>query len=174
MANDMKLRIQAEEAEMERYRAGLARRFQKTQPIRRWKPVILAAAAAVLVFVLVPGIGTNEFENLELANLQLMAQGASPDMKDRARELLHGEPSFARSNARMFLCMAEDAESGIRMAAQGVQEDPRPDFRFYYLEFLLDEADEYSLDASRIESLMETEADRDCLDLYKSLLRLAT
>jgi len=167
--------IEADEVEMARYRARFATRLKEPRRlVSKWKPLVLAATAALLIFVFVPSFDKNEFANLELAHLEAMAGTASPELKARAQELLQGDPSIARSNALMLLCMTENYEDGILLAAQGVQQDRRPEFRFFFLEYLLENADEYSYNAARIEELMDSEGDEDCLVLYKSLLRIAT
>ena len=74
----------------------------------------------------------------------------------------------------MLLCLTQPAEQALRHAAQGVQEDPRADFRFLYLELLLDRGDEHSYNVQRIEELMDREDDRQCLRLYRTLLHLAS
>ncbi len=172
MANKPIIGIEATEAEMAAYRARLAQRLPGSQFSLKWKPLVLAAAAAILIFVLVPSMDKNEFNNLDLACLESLAGSPSPEMMARAQELLQDKPSIARSNAIMFLCMTEDPANGTRLAAKGVQEDPRSEFRFFYLEYLLDKADEYSFNAARIEQLMDSESDEACLSLFKSLLRI--
>ena len=76
-------------------------------------------------------------------------------------------------NANMLLCLVETKDKAAGYAGRGLDEDPRPEFRAAYLEFLLDNADEHRYDAAEIESLMDRENDSICISLSLELYRVA-
>jgi len=78
-----------------------------------------------------------------------------------------------RYNATLVLVLTQPEGKALEAAARGVVTDPRPEFRSFYLEYLLDYADSFELNAEKIEELMEDEDDEVCFDLYARLLRMA-
>lgn len=163
-----------DEREMARYRARLgetlASRRAPRPPIPLWAP--LAAAVGVVAAALVllgPGHGLPQ---RDLDEIESLAEEASPRILALARGLAEEGEGLDRWNALMLLTLTEPTERAVRFAARGVQEDPRADFRFFYLEFLLEEADEYRYNLEILESLMDRETDSRCLRLYGWLHRL--
>jgi hypothetical protein len=71
------------------------------------------------------------------------------------------------------LVLTQPEGKALEAAARGVLSDPRPEFRSFYLEYLLDYADSFELNAEKIEELMEDEDDEVCFDLYARLLKMA-
>ncbi|MCP4901911.1 MAG: hypothetical protein GY906_33520 [bacterium] len=170
-------KIEADEAEMKRYRRRLAERMATPHSSWAWwsKALIAGTAAAtlaLLIVVLLPSTEHRVFPQTELIELQILADNASDAFIDQARVVLEEGHPHDRLNALYLLSLTENTDGASHYAALGVQEDPRPEFRFSYLEVLLDQADEYSYNVALIEQLMDSESDRDCLRLYRRLLRL--
>jgi hypothetical protein len=160
---------------MSRYRARLGDRLAgqrvPRRPLSLWAP--LAAAAGVIAaafFLLTPDPGLPQ---RGLDEMRALAEQAPPRLLDRARGLAEGGEGLDRWNAIMLLTLTEPTERAVRFAAQGVQEDPRAEFRFFYLEYLLDEADEYRYNLEILETLMDRETDSRCLRLFERLYRLS-
>jgi hypothetical protein len=176
--------VEAGAPEVADYRRRLAARLDAAD--RQWylmrRPLLLVSGAAALAVVavvitlafLMPRATPPALPQLELAELEALAATPSAEIVTRARVLLAARQPRDRCNALMLLCLTEPDERAVRYAAQGVQEDPRPEFRFFYLELLLDRADEYPYNLDLIEKLMDREPDRSCRRMLRSLLHLAT
>ncbi len=164
--------IAAEEAEMARYRARLASALSRPRPRRAWLLLPATAAAAVLLFLL-PGRVDEGLSQLNLAQLQQLSTVASDTLLDKARNLATDGERPDRWNAVMLLCLHESPDLAVQYAAQGVQEDPRAEFRSFYLEYLLDHADERRYNTALIEELIDREPDVLCLRLFRQLLSVA-
>ena len=78
-----------------------------------------------------------------------------------------------RWNSIMILCLTEPVKRAVMFAGRGIMEDPRPEFRAYYLEYLLDNADEYRYNRALLEENMDREEDSQCLLLYKQIFKAA-
>jgi len=170
--------IEADEAEMAAYRGRLAGRLEEAGA-HRTRRVAWAASGAVVVVVaiLVLAVPWSRpgpvFPQTGLDELKTLAGAAPPTLGAQARaQVSDGQPQD-RLNALMLLCLTERGEEAAPYAAEGLEHDPRPDFRFFYLEHLLDHADEYRYSVERIEQLMDRETDRGCLSLYRTLLDIA-
>jgi hypothetical protein len=171
--------IRADEAEMAGYRSRLAERLPIPRPQLFWRPLLvgagtLVAALLIAALLLPPTEQETVLSQTRLCELKELAAQASPSLISRARSLAEQGRAEQRWNALMLLCLTGNGERSVLYAVQGVQEDPRPEFRFFYLELLLDQADEYRYNPQRIEELMDLEEDRQCLRLYRSLLHLST
>lgn len=173
--NDIHRRRDVDEDEMARYRARLGERLE-TLPgvgprLGLWAPLAAVVGVIAAAFFLLqpePGLPQRGLDEVEALVVQ-----ASPDLLDRARVFSEEGEGLDRWNAIMILCLTEPTESAVRFAAWGVQEDPRAEFRFFYLEYLLDNADEYLYNREILETLMDRETDSRCLRLYGRLHRLA-
>jgi hypothetical protein len=169
--------VGADEAEMAGYRRRLAERLPLTRPLLGWRPLLVGAgalAALMLAIILLPTSQQAVLSRSRLDELKELAAEAPPSLIGKATTLAEQGRAEERWNALMLLCLTSSCERSVSYAAQGVQEDPRPEFRFFYLELLLDRADEYRYNPQRIEELMDRENDRQCLRLYRSLLHLST
>jgi len=182
MADESELKTLFEEIdttaeEMDRYRARLADKLENDVPARwRWRriAILVPVAAAILAWLLyVPA--TPDLEQKSLSDLESLADSTTGH--DALDAILHkavtSPDDIVRLNGNMLLCLTRPDGSALREAASGVLSDPRPEFRARYLEYLLDFADSYELDADRIEDQMEVETDPICLSLYTQLLDLA-
>jgi hypothetical protein len=166
--------MEADEAEMARYRARLAERLTTPRRWPGWLPAAsIAAAAAVLVllWVALPGQGLPQ---QDLEEIQALAESRPEKARERARMLVLRGESQDRWNALALLSLTEPEQVAVHYAAQGLQEDPRAEFRCFYLEYLLDHADEYQYNVTLLENLMDREPDRLCFKLYGQLLRLVS
>lgn len=67
----------------------------------------------------------------------------------------------------------EQDDENILASAQGLLEDPRAEFRAYYLDYLLMYADEAYYDIEYLEALIDRETDPDCIELLYELLGIA-
>jgi hypothetical protein len=165
--------IQAEEAEMARYRARLAPRLLRPQRMRWLIPLGVTAIAATVLLILLAPAHPTPFYPLTLDQIRTMAAKGSFDMIEEARNIAQSKKSEARWNANLFLCLASRNDRVMDYAAKGIREDPRPQFRSAYIELLLDSADEHRYSTIEIESLMDREYDSTCLCLFRELFRVA-
>jgi hypothetical protein len=164
-----------DEREMARYRsrleASLAAERTPRRPIPLWAPLAAAVGVIAAAFLLLgpdPGLPKRDLEEI-----RALAGEASPRLLALARTLTEEGEGLDRWNATMILCLTEPPGSAVRYAARGLQEDPRAEFRFFYLEYLLDNADGYRYNPDLLEALMDRETDSRCLRLYGRLHRLA-
>jgi hypothetical protein len=164
--------IQAEDAEMERYRARLAPLLHKPERLRRLYPLGIAATAAVALLVLLAVPRPIQFSKLTLDQVHALAANRSPDAIEKAREAAQIGEGDARWNATMFLCLTENLDRAMDYAIRGIRQDPRPQFRLAYIEFLLDNTDGHRLSTGEIERLMDREYDSTCLYLFRELFRV--
>lgn len=131
----------------------------------------LLALAAVVYISSQPRTGTPQ-PNLE--QLRAYAVTATPQALETAASLAEQGRDHQRWNALMVLFLSGEDENVAHWAAQGLVEDPRSEFRFTYLEYLLDQADEYHYSTEAVERLLDREQDRGCQRLLTDLLRLTT
>jgi hypothetical protein len=166
--------IEAGESEMVRYREGLRQKLAEPRrsKIKIWMPLAATAAAALCAawFFMPP---TADFPQQTLDELQSFALTCTPDTLQRAGELVDQPNGFNRLNAMMLLTLTDTEAKAVPIAAQGIQEDPRSDYRSYYLEYLLDHADERRYNCQIVEDLMDRETDQLCQKLYRQLFRIA-
>jgi hypothetical protein len=164
--------IEAGESEMSRYRDGL--RHKLAEPRRSWIWMPLAATAVAAVFaawiLLTPAV---DFPQQSLEELQSFAQTCTPETLQKAGALVRRPDGFNRLNAMMLLTLTDEDARAVPIAAQGVQEDPRSEYRSYYLEYLLDHADERRYNCRMVEDLMDRETDQLCIKLYRQLFHIA-
>jgi len=164
--------IEADEPEMARYRARLRRSITKPSRSRIWMPLAATAAAALFAawFLITPSV---DFPQQTLDELKSFARTCPPEALQRAGELVRRPDGMNRLNAMMLLTLTDDSAKAVPIAAQGVLEDPRPEYRSYYLEYLLDHADERRYNCRMVEDLMDRETDQLCIKLYRQLFRIA-
>ncbi|MDJ0837520.1 MAG: hypothetical protein QNK37_13460 [Acidobacteriota bacterium] len=180
MATEPKLKdlyrhIEVGEAEMGTLREGLAARLSRAEPrqlpSRTWIWTTLAAAAVLLAgLFLRPDPVSLPHEDLESLEQWVQANGAqAPAIAERLREA----DGLDGHNAVMVLCLTLSPVEGVDLAAEGLQNDPRPEFRFFYAEYLLDHADEYRFNEEIVDNLIDRETDPHLIDLLVKLLRFA-
>ena len=173
---DAHAHIEADDAEMTAYRDRLAEHLPKRHSgwLRFGFPAGLAlvASAATLWLIFQPQQmwSQNDIDQLQ----QMVADSSNLDrLRAQAQRVRAEGAGLAHWNAGLVLCMTLPTDEGVWIAAEALQDDPRPQFRAYYLEFLLDYADEYQFNAAKIEALMDDEVDTLCLHLFRHLLRIA-
>jgi hypothetical protein len=171
--SDVLKTIEADEAEMQRYRARLAPKLCRRPRFYWLAPIGVAAAAAVAFWIFLAWPRQINFSPLGLDQVHVMASRSSPEILETARTLAREGKGEARWNANMLLCLVETKDRAVEYAGRGLEEDPRPEFRASYLEFLLDEADEHQYNTTEIERNMDREEDSFCITLYQELLRIA-
>lgn len=146
---------------------------------RTWlqQPRFLGFAAAViaLFFSFASVLMPPSLDNSSLEEIQrfVAKNGDHEALFSRAEEMKASESTMTRLNALALESMLGFEERNKLATAQGLVEDPRPEFRAYYLEYLLDYADEDHYNIAYIEALMEKEVDDECLYLLGRLLKLA-
>ena len=177
MANPLKdlyRDMDADPGEMDRYRAGLAGRLEQ-RARSPWLPLaLIPLAAALLVFWLRP------------TQVPLATALALLDSPEQIEELmavrqptreeylpLVGVDSLVGLDAGVLLILDGPKQQAMETAATAVRVDPRADFRTFYLEFLIEEGEDYSFNPSLIEELMDRESDRVNRKLLARLLQLA-
>ena len=165
--------IETEEAEMQRYRARLAPRLRRRPRFTWLIPIGVTATAALAFLLFLAWPRQITFSPLDMDQVRAMARDSSPEVREQARTAAREGKGESRWNANMLLCLVETKDTAAGYAGRGLDEDPRPEFRAAYLEFLLDNADEHRYDAAEIESLMDRENDSICISLFRELYRVA-
>lgn len=171
--------IDADTAEMDRYRQQLRGRLPQRHP-RRWAYGLVPLAAALLVaFWLLPG--QDPFKIAEFRDFTAWAANQPAQaLQQRAQAKLTAGNDLQRLNAHIALVLAstpnaaQARDQAVQAAATGLLNDPRPDARAFHLEYLLDEGDEYRYNLDMLEARMEQETDRLCYDLFQALIHIAT
>lgn len=167
--------IRAGDDEIRQYRNNLEDLLPQRKPfLARWWPAIatpvLAAAVWFFFFQTTP-IPVFEYPD----ELQEYAQQhTDPDglLAKATRWETDGSPQ-QRLDALFIRGVLSEESDTVRLATRGLITDPRPSYRLFYLEVLLDHADGYQFHADELEARMEQETDRDCLNLYGKLLDLS-
>ena len=165
--------IETEEAEMQRYRARLAPRLRRRPRFTWLIPIGVAATAALAFLLFLAWPRQITFSPLDMDQVRAMARDSSPEVREQARTAAREGKGESRWNANMLLYLVETKDKAAGHAGRGLEEDPRPEFRAAYLEFLLDNADEHRYDAAGIENLMDRENDSICISLFRELYRVA-
>ncbi len=169
--------IEADEVEMARYRNRMAAKLQqakpKPTPLRWfWLGAPLLAGLAAFFLISTPRAEMDQ-QSLEQLRFTVAASADPQQLKARAESLrLHGN-ELIRLNANMILCLTQPNGEALELAAKGAIEDPRPEFRAFYVEYLLDHANGYQLSLEKVELAIDSEADPLCLELYGDLLKMA-
>ena len=167
--------IEAEAVEMAVYRTRLAGRLPNRFILSGWW-LALAGAAALCVLVLLGRtfLQPAKFPQWELGELQQAVMVGNPEkLLAQAHELATNGKGRDRLNSFLVLCLLQPPKKGVSAAAEGLVNDPRPEFRFFYLEYLLDFADEKIYDVKLLEYLMDREQDLQCRRLLKNLWKVA-
>lgn len=181
MARDPNLKslysdLEPDEREMALYRNRLALTLNK-RPRRLSHPLLgwLAAVAVGCGFLLWLLSNQNvDFQQIHFEELQkLVSSTAIDDLTSSAREALAREDDLERLNAMATLCMVLPVNEGIPLASKALLSEPRAEFRVFYLEFLLEEADENLINFEKVEALLDEEEDLVCIRLYRDLLELS-
>ncbi|PCH62143.1 MAG: hypothetical protein COC19_03250 [SAR86 cluster bacterium] len=142
-----------------------------------WTSLTASSAALLLIFSLTQAATFESIlEQESLVKIQqfVAVNGDHLQLFDQASNLESSAPRLGRLNALAVVSLLGQQDVHKLASAQGLVEDPRPEFRAYYLEFLLDYADEDFYNIDYIEALMEQETDPQCLYLLGRLLKLAT
>jgi hypothetical protein len=98
--------------------------------------------------------------------------GNHAQLFQHAEEMRASQSRQEQLNGLLIVTMLANGEDNM-LAAQGLVEDPRPEYRIYYLEYLLEHADEAYYNLDYLEELIDREEDPECLYLLGELLRLA-
>lgn len=136
-------------------------------------------AASVLLFTVyfLPTIFIQsrglDLESLAQVERFVEKYGNHQQLFTKAKGLTETGTKLEKLNALAVISMLGTDEAHKIASAQGLVEDPRPEFRAYYLEYLLDYADEAHYNIAYIEALIEKEEDEECLYLLSRLLKLA-
>lgn len=162
--------IDVSEEEMLAYRVKLA----QSLPISRSyfsmvRPIFVLCALALAVYLFYPRTALNQ------RNLDELNQWVSQNPKEavRAAKVHLNEAGLAGDNAAMVLALTSPEEDAMSVVSKALRNEPRPEFRLYYLEYLLDRTDSYFFNPEILDALMEKETDPYCLRLYRQLLWLS-
>jgi hypothetical protein len=169
--------IEAGTNEMAAYRENLAEKLDLAKPVRRfaWWPA-LVAPAIVLMFWVTLAPKTPSWQNVEQLDtlLQSTQEAERQVLYRQAQQTISSKDGLPAANARALLVITMESESkAIALASEGLSSEPRPEFRQFYLEWLLDRWDRYQWNTERYEALMEQENDPLCLALYATFLESA-
>ncbi|MEK7258447.1 MAG: hypothetical protein AAB211_01460 [Pseudomonadota bacterium] len=163
--------------------AAARQKIATQKPIRHawfsW-PQMLRVSVACVVLVAVSATGWRQyrlasFEAVELASLQAFVErnGDHTQLYREAKEMENSQEPLRKLNGLYILSALGQENENILASAQGLIEDPRAEFRAYYLDYLLTYADEAYYDVDYIEALIDRETDPDCIELLYELLNLA-
>ena len=169
--------IETDDAEMLRFRSRLGAKLREPAPkSSAWKwlwvgsPLLVGLAAWILIVTL-----PSDIEQSSLQQLQSIVAASSDlgELREQAQSLQSSGDEHASLDADMLLCLAHPDGLALQVAARGAIRDPRPEFRAFYVEYLLDHADSYQLNIEQVETAMDKEIDPLSLELYARLLNMA-
>lgn len=167
----------ASDSEMADYRSRLATELTN-QPrswhnALSWWQMLLIPAFGLLIWFAVPQSqqpNWYEIDSLE-SLLSQTHETSSVALREQAQVAFDQYQGQVSANARALLVLTLEGEGqAIDLASEGLHTEPRPEFRQFYLEWLLDRWDHYQWNTERYEQLMETEEDPVCLALYATFL----
>ena len=165
--------IKIEDGELDAYRVELAENLPKKLSYPPKILLLVPLAAAMLMYLTIPD---THFRQDTPEQIVALVENAEDPVRlgRRALQRFQDPDQQEHLNAIAVLTLTQIPEQAIEMAATGLQEDPRPQFRAFYLEFLLDNADEHIYNLDMLEAMIDKENDPLCLDLFDDLLALAT
>lgn len=173
---DLKLlhrELGAEDQEMQQYRNRFAQtlKTKKKRTAGLWLvPSGLALATFVWLLMLLPSQRIDfRQENIEDIETLIATQDAQA-LTTSAKRAMGTQETVLQLNAMATLCMLLPSREAIPIASKALQADPRAEFRVFYLEYLLEEADHYQINRDQVERLMDQEEDGLCFELYQDLL----
>lgn len=179
MADELKhlyKEIEASDAEMAQFRRNLGATLQQTRPrfydAFAWWQLLLVPAFALLLVIGLPR-ERPQWTNTESldALLESVQRSSQTAIRKQAQTMLTQGDGIAAANARALLVMTSEQETiAIDLASEGLNREPRAEFRQFYLEWLLDRWDKHQWNKSRYEALMEQEDDPICLALFQTFL----
>lgn len=143
-------------------------------------PVLMRAGFACLVIAAVTLTGWRQyqqssFEAIELSSLQAFVErnGDHTQLYRQAKEMEDSSEPLRKLNGLYILSALGQDDENILASAQGLLEDPRAEFRAYYLDYLITYADEAYYDIDYLEALIDRETDPECIELLYELLGIA-
>ena len=143
-------------------------------------PILMRAGFACLVVAAVTLTGWRQyqqssFEAVELASLQAFVErnGDHTQLYRQAKEMEDSSKPLRKLNGLYILSALGQDDENILASAQGLLEDPRAEFRAYYLDYLITYADEAYYDIEYLEALIARETDPECIELLYELLGIA-
>lgn len=143
-------------------------------------PVLMRAGFACLVIAAVTLTGWRQyqqssFEAMELSSLQAFVErnGDHTQLYRQAKEMEDSSEPLRKLNGLYILSALGQDDENILASAQGLLEDPRAEFRAYYLDYLITYADEAYYDIEYLEALIDRETDPECIELLYELLEIA-
>lgn len=169
---DLYSNTEPDDQELHLLRAGLRQKLppQPRPVFSLWLPAAGLLTAAAIVFVLfMPQPGQDD--PFFLSELQVMVAHHPNDalaMADRWQE----KDGLHRLDAMMIRVLSAPEGDAPKIAAEAILEEPRPEFRTAYLEYLLDHADEFIFDPTVVETLIDRETDPVNIKLFQTLLDL--
>ncbi|MDP1932677.1 MAG: hypothetical protein Q8L60_14580 [Gammaproteobacteria bacterium] len=143
-------------------------------------PLLMQVSFACLVVVAVGFTGWRQyqlssFEAVELASLQAFVErnGDHTQLYRQAKDMESSSEPLRKLNGLYILSALGQDDENILASAQGLLEDPRAEFRAYYLDYLITYADEAYYDIEYLEALIDRETDPECIELLYELLKIA-
>ena len=177
--------LEADSEEMDRYRDTLATHLSESRAKPTtlaennihflFRPTTLSIAASIIVIAVFSVFYFSQpaFPQQSIEQLQALIDNDNQDtLRQRALKFSNGN-NLDTLNATMILARTAEPEQATEFALQGLETDPRPEFRREYLELLLDNSEQTYVDPSYLETAMENESDSVCIALYQLLLRFA-
>lgn len=113
------------------------------------------------------------YESLEDIKSFVAENGNYQQMFSLADELSESEDVMSQLNGLLVLSLLGTDGVHRSATAKGLIEDPRAEFRIYYLEYLLDYASHDHFNIDYIDQLITRETNQECLFLLRQLRNLA-
>lgn len=101
------------------------------------------------------------------------SNGNYSELFSLAEKMQRSTSDVTRLNGLLVESLLGNGAESRLASAEGLVQDPRNEYRIYYLEYLLENANEDYYNAAYIEQLIEQEENEECLYLLEKLLLLA-
>jgi hypothetical protein len=141
-------------------------------PVLQYALPALVIAAAILLY---QQMQQSPLESVELARLQefVARHGDRSALYQQTESMQQSDSVLQRLNGLYVLSALGTDQENVLASVQGLIEDPRAEFRRYYLDYLLTHADEAYYDLEYLERLLDRERDPECRQLLLELISLA-
>lgn len=159
--------VELSEAELATYRSRLAQALPEK---RRFSLAVPMFAAAVVLAAFMWFQFPKPLDQQGLDQLQAYVATYPEQARKSALQWMEDD-GIQGHNAAMVLALTQEGDAAMEAAALALARDPRAEFRFFYLELLLDNADEYVFNPDLLDQLLEREYHPGCVRLFEQLLR---
>lgn len=170
--------IEADASEMDQFRSNLSLRLPQKSASPWWRqpmliPALLVATSFIVYFtkpaehLQVPGDSPEDWVTFAAGVTDPQALIA------HARKLVRSDKTIEVHQGQVLLCTLLGKDDALPLVIDALKAETAPNLRVFYLEWILENADEYQYNIGAIEALMETEDDPLCFKLYRQWLKVA-